>query len=137
MANGIDITRPQFPSAATAGAAPKADRPKAQLWINIGYEVEVETTDGAKETRFISTPMGMPVDTQEPVASNSSNKLFAAQQAAKNDLLKQLITAGMDLEPGTSKIVNLQVELRRVQAADANSLLNDPDVNPMIRKLGL
>lgn len=118
----------------SANKTVKADRPKAQLWINVGYQVEVETSEG-KEMRFVSTPFGMPMDTQEPVPTNSSSEVFAALQSAKNDLLAQIITAGMEMKPGEAKLLNLQVELRRVNEPQA--IVTHPDQNPFIRKLSL
>ena len=124
-----------FTKAVSLGSKNKAaDKPKSQLWLNIGYEVEVETSEG-KEKRFVSTPYGLPVDSQEPVATNSSNEVYAAMQAAKNNLLEQIIAAGMAMKPGETKLLNLQVELRRV--SEAQPIVGQPDQNPFVRKLGL
>jgi len=123
----IDFTRVTIP-------AKTEQRAKAALWLNIGYNIEVETSEG-KETRFVSLPFGLPVDTQEPVATNSSSEVFAALQAAKNDLLQQIIAAGMAMKPGESKLVNLQVEMRRVN--DAQPVVTHPEQNPFVKKLVL
>ncbi len=135
MSNAINITKPVFASktAATAGTA----RPKAQIWMNLGYEIEVPATDGTMETRFINLPMGLPLDTMEEVATTSTNEVFAAMQIAKNDLLKQLLAAAADLPAGGERIVNLQVQMRRVNDAAANVQLSDPAINPFLRKLAL
>ena len=129
MSNAINITKPVF-AAATA-------RPKAQIWMNLGYEIQVPTSDGTMETRFINLPMGLPLDTMEEVATTSTNEVFAAMQIAKNDLLKQLLAAAADLPPGGERIVNLQVQMRRVNDAAANVQLTDPAVNPFLRKIEL
>lgn len=133
MSNQIDISKQVFGAKSSAPAS-KADRPKAQLWINLGYSVEVEDTEGNKDIRFINLPMGLPLDTMEEVATNSSNQTFAAMQVAKNDLLKQLVAAGADLKPGEERIVKLEVQLRRVNDAGSNAALADPNVNPFLRK---
>lgn len=136
MSNAINITKPVF-AAKTAAGAPATARPKAQIWMNLGYEIQVPTSDGTMETRFINLPMGLPLDTMEEVATNSSNEVFAAMQIAKNDLLKQLLAAAADLPAGGERIVNLQVQMRRVNDAAANVSLSDPAVNPFLRKIAL
>lgn len=136
MSNAINITKPVFASK-TAVATNAAARPKAQIWMNLGYEIQVPATDGTMETRFINLPMGLPLDTMEEVATTSSNEVFAAMQIAKNDLLKQLLAAAADLPAGGERIVNLQVQMRRVNDAAANVQLSDPAVNPFLRKLAL
>ena len=135
MSNAISITKPVF--AAKTAATPATARPKAQIWMNLGYEIQVPATDGTMETRFINLPMGLPLDTMEEVATTSTNEVFAAIQIAKNDLLKQLLTAAADLPAGGERIVNLQVQMRRVNDAAANVQLTDPAVNPFLRKIAL
>ena len=133
MSNAININKPVFaPKTAPANA-----RPTATLWLNIGYEIAVPVSDGTTETRFINLPMGIALDTMEEVKTTSSNETFAALQIAKNDLLKQLLQAGADLKPGQERIVNLQVQLRKVNDPAANAGLIDPNVNPFLRKLAL
>lgn len=127
----IDFTKA---SLSTKAAAATTERVKAQLWANIGYTVEVETTEG-KEQRFVNLPFGLPIDTMEMVPTNSSNEVFAALQSAKNDLLKQVIAAGMQMKPGEEKILNLQIQLRRV--SEPCAVVNNPDSNPFIKKLAL
>lgn len=133
----IDISRPaRLPVGNAASAATGVnERPRALMWINIGYSVDVEITDtnGNKsvETQFISLPVGLPVDTMEPVKTNSSNATFAAMQAAKNELLKSIIAAGQGMQPGEAQLVNLQVQLRRVN--EESAVVSHPDTNPFIR----
>ena len=136
MSNAINITRPSFAAKAPAAATGTA-RPKAQIWMNLGYEIQVPNNEGGMETRFINLPMGLPLDTMEEVATTSSNEVFAAMQIAKNDLLKQLLAAAADLPAGGERIVNLQVQMRRVNDVAANVALSDPDVNPFLRKIAL
>lgn len=94
-------------------AAPAADsRPQAKFWLNIGYATG-ETNNQGNEY-FVSTPLGLPVDTQEAHKTNASDPKYAQFLAAKNDLLAQLIALGESLEPGEARIVDLQVQLRRV-----------------------
>lgn len=132
MSNAINITKPTF--GPKTAAVPAKEYTKAAIWLNIGYEVQVATTDGTLESRFINLPMGLPLDTMEEVKTNSSNDTFAAMQVAKNDLLKQLLAAAADLAPGAERIVNLQVQMRRVNESSSVAL-SDPTVNPFLKKL--
>ena len=110
----IQRTFGQFANSATA---PAQDKPKAQFWLNIGYDSGVVDENG--ESRFVSLPVGIPLDGMELLNTNSRNKEFAAFQAARNDLYEQIMTAAKSLEPGQSIILGdasegLQVQLRRV-----------------------
>lgn len=102
-------------------AASNSDRPKAKFWLNIGY-----TAGEGEDSKFISLPTGIPLDTQEPLSTKSSNEDFRAMRCAQNDLLEQLIAFAEGLEPGAEGIIQLQVQLRRVKeeaapiAADEN-----------------
>lgn len=122
------------PKAAAASAAPtQDDRPKAQFWLNIGYEAD-HVIDGEETPRFISLPVGIPLDTMETLPTNSRNQVYALQQAARNDLMAQLIAHAQNLQPGQSTIVNLQIELRRVNE-DAGPV--DTAHSPFARQLSL
>src|SRR5690606_19606928 len=92
----------------------KDDRPKAQLWLNIGYDSGVPDDDG--KTRFVSLPTGIPLDTQEKLPVNSRTRDFAAFQSARNDLLDQILSVGKTLAPGEERTLNLVIQLRRVNA---------------------
>lgn len=106
----------------SASEAPKSDRPKAQFWLNIGYTAN----EGTEDAKFISLPTGIPLDTQEPLNTKSSNEDFRAMRCAQNDLLEQLLDFAKGLEPGQEGVIQLQVQLRRVKedvapiAADEN-----------------
>lgn len=100
------------PSTAATGKA-QDDRPKAQFWLNIGYLAN-HNVEGEDKPRFISLPTGIPLDTMETLPTNSRNATYAQQQAARNNLMEQLLKAAGELQAGESKIVNLQIELRRV-----------------------
>jgi hypothetical protein len=118
---------------ATAKPADKKDLPKANFWLNIGYSVTVDTDQGTEE-RFVSLPMGIPVDTQELLPTNSRNQDWAAFSAARNNLLEQITEYGKTLKPGEDAILNLQIQLRRVnEEAPAATA----DNNPFVRKLAL
>jgi hypothetical protein len=110
------------------------DRPKSQFWLNIGYPVDYDMGDGTTEVRFVSLPTGIPLDGQEKLPTNSKNEQFAAFQSARNLLLEQLMAIASQLKPGEEKTINLQVQLRRVNA-DAEPI--KPENNPFAMVLNL
>lgn len=121
------------PKAATAATPAQDDRPKAQYWLNIGYQAD-GIIEGEDAPRFISLPVGIPLDTMETLPTNSRNQVYAMQQAARNDLMEQLVAHAQNLAPGASTIVNLQIELRRVNE-DAGPV--DTAHSPFARQLSL
>lgn len=92
-------------------ASNSADRPKAKFWLNVGYTAN----EGTEDAKFISLPTGIPLDTQEPLSTKSSNEDFRAMRCAQNDLLEQLVAFAEGLEPGEEGVIQLQVQLRRVK----------------------
>lgn len=119
-------------------AATASDKPKAALWLNIGYHVPVEVTaaDGttSMENRFVSLPVGIPVDTMQLLPENSQNLVYAAFQSARNELLKLIIAAGANLGDGEERPIALEIQLRRVSAPQAPIA---PDTNPFIKQIKL
>jgi hypothetical protein len=121
-----------------AQANSKSDnRPKAEFWLNIGYTAEVMVNEEV-ETRFVSLPTGIPLDTQEKLPTNSRNQVFAAFQGARNDLLDQIMDAAKHLEPGEEKIIGeaggLQFQIRRVNGETTQVKTEE---NPFRRQLAL
>ena len=90
---------------------------KSQFWVNVGYEVQVETSEG-EETRFVSLNSGIALDRVQELKTNSSNAEWNHLCSAKNDLHSQLLEAANNLKPGESQIVQLSVEIRRVKDDD-------------------
>jgi predicted RNA-binding protein with PIN domain len=64
---------------------------------------------------FLSLPIGIPLDTQDRLPETSSNKEFAQMQAARNNIMDQLIAYANTMEPGQDIVIDLQVQLRRVK----------------------
>lgn len=101
------------------GAPSKDEQQKAQYWLNVGYVVTIPSTvegaaEGDTEERFVSLPTGIPLDTQKPLQTNSRNESFAAFQSARNDLLDQIMKVAENMEPGAEHMLNLKIQLRRV-----------------------
>ena len=119
-------------NAAGAAAAPAA-RPKATMWLNVGYSTTV-LVDGVEEERFVNLPLGMPVDTMELLPVNSRNQEFAQFRMAQNDLLNQIVEFGKTLAPGEAKTLNLELQLRRVNDDVAPVAAGE---NPFARAGGL
>ena len=108
------------------------DRPKAQYWLNIGYDSGIEDQDG--KSKFVSLPTGIPLDTQEALPTNSRNRDFAAFQSACNDLLQQIMDVAKTLEPGEERTLNLTIQLRRIND-DQEAI--EPKDNLYVRPLQL
>ncbi len=130
MSKGIDFPR-TFGTPATSA---KAEREKAVLWLNIGYVSDVKDEDGTN--RFVSLPLGIPVDSMEALPTNSRNQDFAMFQKARNDLLAQIMEVAKGVKPGESKILNLQIQLRRVND-EATSVPVPATGNPFALKVAL
>ena len=113
----------------------KEQRPKAQFWMNIGYDSGIPDENG--ENKFVSLPVGIPLDGMELLQTNSRNKDFAAFQAARNDLYEQVMEVCKSLEPGESRILGdsaggLQVQIRRV---NDDTAVPDLATNQFAKKL--
>lgn len=117
-------------------AAPAAaeQREKAQFWMNLGYHVDVTVEGEAgpeQQTRFVSLPIGLPLDGMEPVKVNGNNASWRAFQEARNSLLKQLQDGAQGLEPGEERLVQLDVVIRRVKGEDQTPAIAD-EANPFV-----
>lgn len=111
---------------------------KAQYWLNFGYVADT-IVEGEDEPRFVSLPVGIPLDTMERLNTRSSNQMFAQFQAARNNLLDEILANCKTLEPGNSLVLplagegGLAVQIRRVNAEQTQpSIGND---NPFARSL--
>lgn len=113
---------------------PANDLPKAQFWLNIGY-----LAGEAEDARFVSLPVGIPLDTMERLGTRSSNADFAMFQAARNDLLDQLLEVSGKLAPGQDYVIpcegdsGLAIQIRRVNEEQAAPTLGE--ANPYARRV--
>lgn len=118
--------------ATLAHSTPKAEASKpepAMLWINVGYTVT--GPDGTP--KFVSLPLGIPLDQCRPVKTNSSNEDWSMFQQARNDLLEQLVEFGLSLPKGEPAPIDLEVQIRHV-SSEADVAPVSPDANPYTRK---
>lgn len=129
----IDFSK-TFGKTTTSNASKPAPetRPKSQFWLNIGYDSGVVGEDG--KSKFVSLPAGIPLDGQERLPTNSRNAEFSAFQSARNNLMEQIQAAAEALAPGEEKMLNLQIQLRRIND-DAAEL--PAEQNAYVRNLGL
>ena len=99
----------KFGAKAPVAATVVEDKPKSQLWVNVGYSIEVNG-----EQVFVSIPMGIPVDSIKELPTNTRNVEFNLLNQARNQLLADIISASEDLESGESHVLELEVQLRRI-----------------------
>ena len=115
----------------TGQAAPNGEaRPQATLWLNVGINIPVTQEDGTVVDTFVSLPVGIPLDTTEPMAMRGSNRDWLNIVQVKNALLEFAQKAASECEAGTGVIAsNLQVQLfKKGQPAKAS----DPAENPLM-----
>jgi len=93
----------------SAAATVVEEKVKSQLWVNVGYSIEVEG-----EQVFVSIPMGIPVDSVKELPTNTRNAEFNLLNQARNQLLADITAASEDLEGGESHVLELEVQLRRI-----------------------
>ena len=112
--------------ALAAKSAIVEEKVKSQLWVNVGYSIEVEG-----ESVFISIPMGIPLESVKELVTNTRNVEFNQLNQARNQLLADILAASEDLESGESHVLELEVQLRRIdKEADP---LPTGSVNPFLR----
>lgn len=102
------------------------DKPKSQLWINVGY---TQVVDGVNV--FVSIPMGIPLDSVKELVTNTRNTEFNLLNQARNQLLADILAASEDLEAGEDHTLELEVQLRRIDKEPEP--LAAGSVNPFLR----
>jgi hypothetical protein len=91
-------------------AAPAAQRKPSEFWINVGLPTGISED----KFSFLSLPLGIPLDTMNPVELRGSNQEFLEFRAAQNALLDKVLKAAKDLKPGEAVELGLMVQLRRI-----------------------
>ena len=133
----LDLSRLTSKTNNTSNRTEAQQRPAAQLWLNIGVIVKGAGEDGSD--LFLSLPQGIPLDTIEKLSTRSSNEDFRDRQAARNDLLDQLLSLGESMQPGEERFIGgdedgLVIQVRRVREETAPT---DADKNKFAVKLNL
>ena len=102
------------------------DKPKSQLWVNVGYTQVVNGVDV-----FVSIPMGIPLESVKELVTNTRNVEFNQLNQARNQLLADILAASEDLEAGESHVLELEVQVRRIDKEP--DPLPTGSVNPFLR----
>ena len=121
-----------FNAAPAAGA--NADRPKAEIYLNVGIPMELPNPEtGEMETTFISLPFGLAADTMSKASMSARNTNWNNIAQAKNWLLETLVDMGKtQLKKGEAQVIDgIQVEIRRVGEA----VEPEAGENPFISKM--
>lgn len=117
-----------------SNSAPNGEaRPQATLWLNVGLNIPVQQEDGTVVDTFVSLPVGIPLDTTEPMAMRGSNRDWLNIVQVKNALLEFAQKTAASAEPGTGIIwENVQVQLfKKGEPAKAS----DPSQNPLMQNM--
>lgn len=127
------------PASAPAAAGTAAqERPKSQIWLNVGVTLPMTQEDGTIEDTFVSLPVGIPIDTTAEVEMRGKNVSWHQMVQAKNHLLNFLKEAGAQLQPGEAHTINgLQLELRRSGQPEAPAVGENPLLAAMAGKLSV
>ena len=115
-------SKPSATSSNSGGSDSKT--PPSTLWLNIGYEDEVEGR--------INMPYNLPIEHMRYRDTSGKNADWVVQSALSNALLDQLRELALTLEPGQRLVlpVNFTVELYR--AEDKNVVASSDDVTARV-----
>ncbi len=122
--------RATFAMPNAAPTAPSTERVAATLWANVGLMLPIIQEDGSTVEEFVSFPIGIPLDTQEPMVPRGRSQSWLHMVQTKNALLAWAQREAAKQEAGTGSCNNnLQVQLFRKNDAAAEV---DPNENSML-----
>jgi hypothetical protein len=108
-----------FKNSAPASNEPTTERKQSKVWLNIGFKHTYMDDDGNEQETFISTPVGLPIDTMTARKVSGNNANFREIVKAGNSLLESLQQLGMSLDGGEARVVEgLQIQIQRVREED-------------------
>jgi len=114
-----------------------ANKPKAEVWLNVGITLPIVQADGTTQDTFVALPFGLPLDTMEDMVAKGKNADWLNMVAVKNALLAKLKDAGNGLESGGEQVVaGLEIQLKRVGSALAIAPADNPLLAAMNAKFG-
>ena len=127
-------------AAPTAAPAPTPARTKSNIkvWLNLGVTLPVEQEDGTMLDTFISIPMGVPLDTMEPMVAKGDNKQNNRKIEVGNMYMEMLQTwAETDVSAGESLPLpyDIEVQARRVKEQGTTGTSASGGTNPLIAEL--
>lgn len=116
----------ELKSNANAKRNSNANREQTMQWLNVGITCHVNGED-----KFVSLPLGIPLDSMEPKRYSGSNESYAEFVSAQNELIEAIKSLFQEIPQGTSKRLNSRqftLELRHAEEASTT---------PVEKKLGL
>ena len=140
--SGLFQVAGQAPKTATP-TTDKEGRPQSQTWLNIGVEVDIPNpefdatkavSDKNPETvkSFVSMPVGIPLETTEPMVAKGQNKNWLNTVQLKNLILSQLQEASASLDAGQGVVIEgLQMQIFRRNTAAAEPA---DGTNPLVEQ---
>lgn len=119
-----------------AAQTPAADRPKSEMWINVGVVLKGAGEDG--EDIFVSLPKGIPLDDLVATDARGNNIKMIHLTQAKNALLAAVQKKASQLDPGTRETLSeLTVEVYRSGKPESTGTVeNNPLIAAMSKQLG-
>lgn len=101
------------------------------LWINVGVETEIEGAEGEDaERKFVRLPRGIAVaDLEDHKIYANTKPEWAEEAGMANGIMDIIREAGLALEEGEARVLNLQVQVYRrqeqVEAANSSPVDNN------------
>lgn len=124
---------------ARANAAKADEDAYAGIWINVGVVTEEKGEDGAVVEKFNRLPRGIAVSdlTDHRLYANSHerNPDWAEEATLVNQIMNMVREAGLELEEGESKPINLSVQLYRRQEQVSAAPIPTADEDDLKAKL--
>ena len=115
----------------TGGRAPQSERQQADIFINVGVEVEING-----EMKLLSLPFGLPLDTMNALTIRGNNEEWNQEATVRNELLQTLVKMGQGLEPGEGSIMGgLKVQIYR-RKEQAETPVNNQLLGAVLSALG-
>lgn len=121
-------------------SAAKADEDAyAGIWINVGVVTEEKDAEGNVTEKFNRLPRGIAVsdlvDHRLYANSHERNPDWAEEATLVNQIMGMVREAGLELEEGESKPINLSVQLYRRQEQVAAAPIPTADEDDLKAKL--
>lgn len=107
------------------GNQTESSKPKSEFWVNVGIE---------RGGKLVSLPMGIALDKLEArkiPGSSTKNLEFRQLRQAEADLWSKMQTIMAGMKPGETVILPFQVELRRCEAPEQVTEVDDT-ANPFL-----
>lgn len=111
-------------SATSNSGGSDSKTPPSTLWLNIGYEDEVEGR--------INLPYNLPIEHMRYKDTSGKNPDWAVQSTLANALLDKLRELAMALEPGQRVTLPINYTIEVYRAEDKTAVANSDDVQARV-----